>query len=253
MRVLLFGNNRAASEAARLLRASGDELVGLVLHPVERRRFGDEILAAAGVAAERVFDASTLRQPETVAALAALAPEIGLSVYFGYILRPEVIALAPRGVVNLHPALLPFNRGAYPNVWSIVDGTPAGVTLHYIDAGVDTGDVIAQRAVEVAAKDTGASLYRKLEEASLELLRATWPAIRRGEAPRLPQPRDAGTAHRVRDVERIDAIDLERRYLARELIDVLRARTFPPHRGAYVVVDGRKIYLRLELLDEDEL
>jgi methionyl-tRNA formyltransferase len=251
MRILFLGNNRVACEIAAWLRAQGEEIVGLVLHPEGRRKFGDEIIQAAGVPRERVFDGARLREPETLAAIRALEPEIGLSVLFGYIVRPEFLALLPAGCVNLHPSLLPYNRGAYPNVWSIVEGTPAGVTLHYIDPGVDTGDIIAQQEVAVEPVDTSATLYEKLERASVELFQATWPAIRAGAAPRTPQPA-GGTSHRVRDVERIDEIRLDETYTGRELIDRLRGRTFPPYKGAYFKADDRKVYLRLELTYEDE-
>ena len=83
-----------------------------------------------------------------------LGADVALSVFFGYILSPGFIDLFPQGVINLHPAYVPYNRGAFTNVWSIVDDTPAGATLHYIDTGVDTGDMIAQRRVSIEPVDT---------------------------------------------------------------------------------------------------
>jgi methionyl-tRNA formyltransferase len=70
---------------------------------------------------------------------------------------------------------------------------------------------------------------------------------------RFPQSSGTGTFHHSRDVETIDEIQLDRNYTARELINILRARTFPPHPGAYFLDGGRKVYLRLQLLYEDEL
>ena len=116
---------------------------------------------------------------------------------------------------------------------------------------MDTGDIIARRQVEVEPVDTGESLYRKLEKACVDLFQESWPDIRSGRAPRTPQPRE-GTCHRTRDVERIDAIDLYRESPARELIDVLRARSFPPYTGAYFEEGGRRVYLRLDLFYEDQ-
>jgi methionyl-tRNA formyltransferase len=250
MRIVYFANNRLGGRVARRLVAEGAEIVGLVLHPEERRRAGDELVEAAPSAAR--FDATQLEDPAVVAQLAALEPELGVSVLFGYLLRRPVLDVFPAGCVNLHPALLPYNRGAYPNVWPILDGSPAGTTLHYVDEGVDTGDVVAQRPVEVTPVDTGETLYRRLEDASYELFFDAWPALRDGTAGRTPQPRDVGSTHRVRDVEPLDAIDPEAQYAAGALIDLLRARTFSGYPGAYVVRDGRKILLRLELAYADE-
>ena len=114
----------------------------------------------------------------------------------------------PAGCINLHTGYLPYNRGAYPNVWCIVEGTPAGVRLHYLDEGVDTGAIVARREVAVEPVDTGRSLFEKLEEAALRLFQETWPAIASGAAPRAAQNPSEGT-HRVADVARIDEIDLD--------------------------------------------
>ena len=247
MRILFLGNNRVGLHVLQWLKEQREEIVGLVLHGRSRRKCGEELLEAAALIPSCLFDGSQLRQTEVLNAIRALEADVAVSVYFGYILKREFLALFPRGCMNLHPALLPYNRGAYPNVWSIVDGTPAGVTLHYIDEGVDTGDIIAQRKVVVEPVDTGATLYRKLEEASVQLFVETWPWIKAGTAERTPQPREAGTTHRVEDVRQIDQVDLDRQYTARELIDILRARTFPPYPGAYFVRNGRKVYINVDL------
>src|SRR5687768_9409595 len=155
MRVLFLGNNWLGWQVGRWLRAQGEEIAGLVAHPPERRQYGEELVRDAGLGPERIFDGARLREADTLAAIEALGAEIAVSVMFGYLLRPELLALFPRGAINLHPAYLPYNRGAYPNVWSIVEGTPAGVTLHYIDPGVDTGDLIGRQEVAVEPTDTG--------------------------------------------------------------------------------------------------
>ena len=253
MRILFLGNNWVGWQVVHWLQEQNEQVVGLVVHPPHKRKYGDEIIRSAQVSPAHIFDGSHLRQPEVLRTIKALRPDIGLSVLFGYILRPEFLDLFPAGVINLHPAYLPYNRGAYPNVWSIVERTPAGVTLHYVDAGVDTGDIIAQQQVPIEPVDTGEMLYRKLEQACVELLKKTWPLIRSRRALRIRQGKNEGTYHRTRDVERIDHIDLDRKYTARELIDVIRARTFPPYPGAYFIHEGRKVYLRLQLLYEEQL
>jgi len=253
MRILFLGNNWVGWQIVRWLREQDEQIVGLVVHPPHRSKFRDEIIRSAHVRPECVFDGSRLHQTDILSAIRSLNADIGVSVFFGYILRPNFLQMFPAGVINLHPAYLPYNRGAYPNVWSIVEGTPAGVTLHYVDDGVDTGDIIAQREVPVEPIDTGETLYHKLEKACVDLFKETWPLIRSGQAPRFPQRKDEGTYHRISDVEQIDRIDLNRTYTAKQLIDIIRARTFPPYPGAYFEYQGRKVYLRLQLLYEDDL
>jgi len=251
MRVIFMGNNRVGLEVATYLKQEDVTVVGAVLHPRKTAKFRDEITDILGLPADAVFLGSTLRRKKIFERIAELAPHIGVSILFGYILKPPFLSLFQDGVVNLHPSLLPFNRGQYPNVWSIVEKTPAGVTLHYLDEEIDTGDIIAQQEVTVSETDTGKTLYQRLEAASILLFKEYWPAISKRVAPRRAQLTGEGTYHRTSDVEMIDEIDLDRSYLARELIDILRARTFLPYHGAYFRSAHKKIYLHLELRTEE--
>jgi methionyl-tRNA formyltransferase len=252
VRIIYFGNNWLGWQLLQFVKAQGAEVVGLVLHPPARRKFGEQIIAATALPPDRVFDASRIGELEFVDSLTGLKPDLGLSVSFGYILRRELLSLFHRGCINLHTSLLPWNRGANPNVWSIIDGTPAGVTLHYIDDGVDTGDIIAQEEVSVAPTDTGQTLFAKLEHAAVKLFVRTWPAfLARGIKP-TPQDITVGSTHRVSDLARLDEINLSERYTAGDLINILRARTFNPYSGAYFLHNGRKIFMQLTLKEEEE-
>ncbi len=251
MKILFLGNNYLGWQVLKWLKETGREIVGLVIHPEEKRKFTDEIVKTAALPQERVFEAPALQEPETLERIKSLNADVALSVMFGYILKKEFVAFFPRGCFNLHPSYLPYNRGTYPNVWSIVDGTPAGVTLHVVDKGVDTGPIIAQKEVKIDPVDTGESLYHKLEQAGILLFKEAWPRVEKGEYTPIPQDTTAGVFHKKSDVEKIDRIDLDKVYKARDLINFLRARTFPPYKGAYFEVDGQKIYMALKLYSED--
>ncbi|MBI2339371.1 MAG: hypothetical protein HYU99_03240 [Deltaproteobacteria bacterium] len=254
MRIVYFGNNRNGLNILRWLKEMREEVVGLVIHPDEKGRYVSDIVRTAELGKDRIWPAPSLKETRTIAGLRELRPDVGISINFGYRLQPAVIGLFPLGCLNLHTGYLPYNRGAHPNVWSLVEGTPAGVTLHYMDEGMDTGGIIAKERVEAAWTDTGASLYGKLEAASLSLFQKTWPRIRRGERlPSTPQQRGEGTFHRARDLQTLDPIDLDKHYRARDLINLLRARTFAPYSGAYFEEKGEKIYIRISLLREEEM
>ncbi len=253
MRILCLANNWTGWKILHWLKEQGETVVGIVVHPTDARKYGGEIIEAAGIDPSCVFDASHLRQTETMEAIRRLRPDLGISGFFGYILRREFLELFAAGCVNVHPSLLPYNRGVGTNIWSIVDGTPAGVTIHYMDAGIDTGDVIAQREVSTGPTDTGQTLYRRLEHASVDLFTETWPLIRSGRASRIPQDNGVGTYHSAGDCDRISEIDLDQRCTARELINVMRALTFPPYPAAYFWSGGQKVYVRLQLYREEEV
>lgn len=253
MRVVAFANNRVGFEVVRwIVRSSGSGLVGLVLHPEDKRAYGEEILNASQLQDDRILLAPELKEEQGVGRLKGWRGEVGLSLYFGYILEPEVFGSFPERCLNLHPSYLPYNRGVYTNVWSIVDRTPAGASLHYIDEGVDTGPVLGRRRVEKRPTDTGETLYRRQEDACVDLFRDLWPQFVRGDIDPEPQPQEEGTYHQLADVEKIDRIKLDEEYTGRELLNRLRARTFPPYRGCYFIEDGQKIFLRLALWREEE-
>jgi len=252
MRIVCLCNNWLGWQVLQWLADQGQEIAGLVIHPDGEGKCLKEIRAVAKRTGCLVLEDALVSKPEGLERIRSCNADMAVSVLFRNMLRKPFLDLFPRGCINLHPAFLPYNRGNYPNVWSIVEKTPAGVTLHYIDEGLDTGDIIAQEEVIVDPADSGGTLYRKLELTALKLFRQTWPSIEAGRAPRQRQDAGPGTCHRRADVAAIDEIDLERLYRAEDLINILRARTCPPYRGAYVNHNGKKIYLSLGLSEESE-
>jgi methionyl-tRNA formyltransferase len=104
----------------------------------------------------------------------------------------------------LHISLLPWNRGADPNLWSFLEDTPKGVTIHYVDEGLDTGDIIVQKEVFFDYSDENlATTYQKLNEEILELFKSEWPLISAGKAPRQKQPM-GGSFHSSKDKKRFE-------------------------------------------------
>lgn len=252
MKILFMANNYVGYKVLEWLKCKNEDIVGMVIHSPEKQKYTREMIQISCLPPDRIFFGSQLSDPVVQQKILSLCPDVGLSIFFDYIIPPEIFQHIENGVINLHPALLPYNRGQYPNVWSIVERTPSGVTIHYIDKKLDSGDIISQQNVGISPIDTGQTLYKKLEEASIELFTRTWPLIKEGIAPRLPQQVTDGTYHRTADVEKIDKIDLNCEYSARYLIDVLRARTFPPYKGAFFEDGGKKIYLKLQLEYENE-
>ncbi len=153
------------------------------------RQFGEDVAATANP-----IDPQTVRERQ---------PEFVVSHGYRHIIAPNVLALMPDRAINLHISYLPWNRGADPNLWSWIEDTPKGVTIHYIDAGVDTGDIIAQRKVSFGAEETLSSSYARLQAEIDQLFREQWPAIRSGRCARRAQQGE-GSSHRVADRERVE-------------------------------------------------
>lgn len=140
-----------------------------------------------------------------VAALDHDKPDLVVSYNYGHIIRKNVLSALPGRFLNLHISLLPFNRGADPNVWSILDATPKGVSIHLIDEGLDTGEIVAQCESEFdESLHTLTSSYKFLHEEIQGLFKQTWPGIASATGSMASIPQDGtGTAHRKREFEEI--------------------------------------------------
>jgi methionyl-tRNA formyltransferase len=251
--VALLANDVPGLRVAEYLAGRGDRVVRLYLHAPERRKLGDQIAAAAGCGAADVFEADALRDPGHVAALCELAPDFLITVYWAHLISEDVIGAARRGTVNFHPALLPVNRGWYPHVHSILDGSPTGVTLHAIDATADTGPLWAQREVPLTPYDTADTIYDRLQTEIVALFRSTWPRIVAGELTPLPQDESRAVYHRKAEVEALDELRLDDVMRVGDVIDRLRARTFGSRAFAWYERDGERVYVGVRLAPSPQI
>lgn len=117
--------------------------------------------------------------------------------------RPWALDRFPRRAVNLHNSMLPHNRGWHAVHWSVIDRTPSGVTIHYMDEHLDTGEIIAQREVPVSDETTLRAAWRRLQSELVSLFGEQWPAIREGRCTAGPQP-PGGSYHRESDLQAVE-------------------------------------------------
>jgi methionyl-tRNA formyltransferase len=181
-----------------------------------------------------------------------LEPDLLVSVGFGNLVPADILDVPSEGAINLHPSLLPYNRGKSPNVWPIVAGTPAGVTLHYMDEDFDTGDIIAQRKVETEFTDTGKDLYERLEDVQYDLFTEIWPDIERGAIEPTPQKPERGGYLSTNDFLELCELDPTEKMRAKEFLDRLRALTFPPFNNAHIEIDEETYYVDVDIRHEDD-
>jgi len=122
-----------------------------------------------------------------------------ISYRYRYIIKKPIIEYVRENIINLHISLLPWNRGADPNLWSFLENTPKGCTIHYLDEGVDTGDIIAQKKIVFESEsETLATTYKKLNDELVKLFRKEWPHIMHGDIKRIKQAQ-GGSFHRLKD------------------------------------------------------
>jgi len=131
--------------------------------------------------------------------------EFLISYGYRHIISEDVLNLFPKRAINLHISYLPWNRGADPNLWSFLEDTPKGVTIHFLDKGLDTGDILVQKKIDHAPNVTLRSSYERLKSVMEELFMSAWPEIRLGRQLSFPQP-SGGSSHRSRDRAAYEAL-----------------------------------------------
>ncbi len=172
-----------------------------------------------------------------------------ICVHFPHYIPKKVLDIPKKGVINLHPAYLPYNRGWHTPSWAILEGTPIGATMQFMDEGIDTGPIIARQEVKPSPGDTAHTLYQKVLDAEFELFKEVWPLLLSGDLEAKPQPED-GTAHKASELESVQRIDMDEMTIAGDVIDHLRALTTSDvSEAAYFVEDGKRYRVRVEITE----
>jgi len=170
-----------------------------------------------------------------------------LLAWWPFIVKSPILSLPKIGVLNFHPSLLPYNRGKHYNFWTIVEETPFGVSIHFADKSVDAGDVIFQKTIKKTWEDNGKTLYEKAQQAMFDLFAEVYPKIIKSEYVRVKHNKNQGTFHLAKELEPVSQIFLDKEYKAKDLLNLLRARTFPPHPACYFYYEGKKYEVRIEI------
>ena len=200
VRTVFLGSGRfAVPSLAHLAEHPRVALVGIVTappRPVGRRQQLQPTPVGAWAAGHRLEPLTPvrLRDEEAIAAIAALAPELVVLADYGQIVPPALLRLPRNGALNLHPSLLPRHRGAAPIQAAILTGDErTGVTLMVMDEGLDSGPIVAQRAIDLAGEEVAPELEDRLAGMAAELLADTLHAWLDGELTAHPQPTAGAT------------------------------------------------------------
>jgi methionyl-tRNA formyltransferase len=192
VKVAFLGNGEFGVPVLGALLDSSHQVTAVVTRPDRPAGRGrvsvpSPIKEAARAAGRAVVEVDDLKEPETRDRLAALAAECWVVVAFP-ILPPALLAIPPRGIVNLHASLLPRYRGAAPVQWALIRGERVtGVTTFFIDAGIDTGAICLQREVAIEPEENAGELAGRLARVGAALMVETLDRMEEGTAPRITQ------------------------------------------------------------------
>jgi methionyl-tRNA formyltransferase len=217
-------------------------IVGVVSSPDRRAGRGRRLASSPVVERARplgipILQPRSLRDAESIEAISALGFDLGLLADYGRLVPPSVLGIPARGFLNVHPSLLPRHRGATPIQATILEGdAEAGVSIFQMDAGLDTGPIVASMAWPLRGDETGPELEAEAARRGGRLVAEVLPEWLAGRRPAVPQPAAGSTLTRPlrREDGRLDP-DLPAAILAR------RVRALQPWPGAWIETNAGRL------------
>lgn len=244
MRIVFIGARNIGFECLReVLTARQDDILAVyTLHDSLKEKTAgfrsfDELMGTSNVLFHKVMDTNSLLVADTIR---RCKPDLIVEVGWSQVIADEILGIPKLGTVGFHSSLLPKYRGGSPVNWGIINGeTEWGITFFYLEGGIDSGDMIAQKKFEIALEDTCKTVYDKATWCAVQILREYLDKIEDGTAPRIKQDESKATKFRRRKPE--DGL-IEWAKTAMEVYNWVRALTHP-YPGAFTHYRGRKLYI----------
>jgi len=237
MRIIVVGQGPFGEKVLEALIQRGEEVVGVFCPPDKR---GDLPAVVAGKASIPLFRPARMKDLQAYQACEHLKPDLVMLAFVTDIIPERLIDLPTSGTVCYHPSLLPRHRGASGINWAIIQGDiRTGLTILWVDKGIDTGPILLQKEVEIRPDDTTGSLYfNRLFPMGVEAMVEAVDLIRKGNAPRIAQDESRATYEPPCD-DRVASIDLNKS--VKEVYNLIRG--CDPQPGAFAFFGGKKVRL----------
>jgi methionyl-tRNA formyltransferase len=194
MRIALLGQAAFGADVFKALHPRY-EIAGVFCPPDSPKGKVDPLKEAAQAEGVAVFQPPRLKDPEACEQMKKLAPDLAILAFVTDIAPGRLLALPRLGTICYHPSILPRHRGSSAINWAVIDGdTKTGLTIFWVDEGIDTGDILLQKEVEIGPNETtGAVYFNKLYPMGVEAIVEAVELIAAGKAPRLPQDHSQAT------------------------------------------------------------
>lgn len=242
MNVIFMGTPDFAVSTLEGLIKSNHKIIAVVTRPDRPKGRGREILPSpVKVVAEdnkiEVLQPEKVREPDFVKKLREYRPDCIVVVAFGQILPKDILSLPRYGCINLHASILPKYRGAAPINWALINGeTKTGVTSMLMNEGMDTGDILIQREVEITEGDSAGTLHDRLSEMGSEVILETLDGLEKGNVKRVKQNESSATyAQKIKKEDCLINWDED----AKKIVNRIRGLT--PLPGAYTFYNGKRL------------
>ena len=235
MKIIVVGQGPFGEKVLDTLIRQGEDIVG-VFCPQDKR--GQAMAATAENSGVALFRPGKMKDGEVREAYLELKPDLSILAFVTDLIPEALLDIPPIGTICYHPSLLPRHRGASGINWAVIQGdTRTGLTILWVDKGIDTGPILLQKEVEILPDDTTGSIYfNKLFEMGIDAIVESVALIKSGQAPKLPQDESLATYEPPCD-DRVAAVDWSKP--APDVYNLIRG--CDPQPGAYSTIKGSKV------------
>lgn len=199
-----------------------------------------------------VIENQRLIEPKMVQEIRDMHLDLGILAAWNFKISEPILSITKRGFLNGHPSYLPYCRGKHPHFWCIQEGVPCGATIHFINEKLDTGPIVFQENISYDWTDNGETLYYKSWNMVRKLFTMHKDEILALELPSRPAKEGIGNYHYAAELGLVTQIDLDKSYTARNLLNLLRGRTFPPYPSAYFTEEGATFEVRVSITKKEK-
>jgi methionyl-tRNA formyltransferase len=237
MKIIMVGQGPFGQKALETLIKKGEDIVG-VFCPKDKR--GEAMAATAEDSGVALFRPNKMIDTEVQAAYHELRPDLVILAFVTDIITETLLDIPPLGTICYHPSLLPRHRGASGINWAVIQGDiRTGLTILWVDKGIDTGPILLQKEIDIGPEDTTGSLYfNRLFPLGIEAIAEAVDLIRSGKAPKIPQDDSLATYEPPCD-DAVAAIDWSKP--ASDVYNLVRG--CDPQPGAYLIFKDDKVRL----------
>jgi methionyl-tRNA formyltransferase len=237
MRIIVVGQGPFGEKVLEALIQKGEDVVGVFCPPDRRGEAMKEVAERSGIF---LFRPNKMKDPQVYDEYVQLRPNLSMLAFVTDIIPESLLSVPSLGTICYHPSLLPRHRGANAINWAIIHGdTRTGLTIFWVDEGIDTGSIVLQKEIDISPDDTTGSLYfNALFPMGVEAMVEAVELIRKGQAPSIPQDESKATYEPPCD-DAVASVDWKKS--ARDLYNLIRG--CDPQPGAYSTLKGKKIRL----------
>lgn len=251
MRYIFAGDRQISCNILKFLIDKGFKPSVLLVTDGPNSTHSNELIKISGLNPKEIFvGQGCLKDAVFYEQVGQLEVDYVIGIHYPYLIPIRLLQVPSIGVLNLHPAYLPYNKGWHTPSWAIIDKSKYGATLHFMSEKLDEGDIVHQKEIDIRSFDTANSLYKRVLSLEEEVFVEAFEGLTSLNPLRKKQNPAEGSNYKKADLNDVRRLDLDSKMGVRELLDRLRALTTnDPNELAFFEDSGRKIGVKVEFFE----